>query len=443
MSSILPTKAHQPKRSFSQWLFQTFERDYFPSLDPYIAWLREPVGWFILATAASILVGVTLSPIALSVAAGLMGLLFLGLAYPWLAVRLTSCELISALTEIAEDEPHDVQVRVRNRCPWPLWGLIIEGFVVSPLDEDELEQDAQPSADIALSAVAWLSQATYRLSIQPRLRGRYPQRVPQLTCAFPFGLWTARRAIDNATPLVVQPRQIKLQNQVEQAGRASHHGGTGMRSGGHADFLGIRDFRQGDSTRHIHWAHTARLDAIVVCERSVAEQSPWQIVLDARTSGTSRLTNRENLAWRVRIAASLCTMLYQQAVPFQLVIYGEDTWSRETQTHRESNREGNRLVQAIDRLTDVPIDGVSPEETSAIDPLASTACAIVIQQADDDDPAASSGDNGHLIRLRLLRATGNLRQTNDACAAIINLNQAIAVQINAWLQKVSHGRQAA
>lgn len=425
MSSILPRTP-----TLSNWLVRALERDYCPAAEPYIAWLRQPVGWFVVATLASVLVGVTISPLALSLAAGLLALLSIGLAYPWLAVRLAGCELVSQRTELEEDELHEVEVRVRNRCPWPLWGLIIEGFVVSPTDD--VHDDDEPSADIALGYVPWLSQAAYRLSIRPRMRGRYPLHSPQLTCAFPFGLWTARRKIENVAPLVVQPKRVKLTGMMEQVGRTSQHGGTGSRSGGQGDFLGLRDYRIGDSIRHVHWAHTARLDSLVVCERAAAEQSPWNIVLHADSQRAGSILARENLAWRVRIAASLCTLLYQQSVAFQLTIQAEN----ESASLARRSHEGNRLTQAIERLIDIPLDGwPDASATDNYEPVGQAACSLIIDTVANSEP--------NLIRLRLIRAAGNWRQSAEPFEAVIDLDQPIAMQVNAWLQRISHGRQAA
>ena len=61
--------------------------DFCPWANRYVYWLKEPVGWFLIATLASLLVGAFLSPIGWSVAAGLAAILALGLGFPWLAVR--------------------------------------------------------------------------------------------------------------------------------------------------------------------------------------------------------------------------------------------------------------------------------------------------------------------------------------------------------------------
>ena len=433
MSTILP-----PSRTIPHWLARAFEREYCHAMEPYIAWLRQPVGWFVVATAASILVGVTVSPLALSMAAGLLGLLMIGLAYPWLAVRLARCEVVGQLVQLAEDDEHEVEVRVRNGCLWPLWGLIIEGFVVSPATDLSDHDAEQPSADIALGVVPWLSQASYRLSIRPRLRGRYPLNQPQLTCAFPFGIWTARRTIENVSPLVVHPKQVRLAGMMEQSGRTSHHIGAGSRAGGQGDFLGLREYRAGDSIRQIHWAHTARLDSLVVCERSAAEQSPWQILLSTHNWQPGSLAARENLAWRVRIAASLCTLLHHQSVPFNLHIEEEHAWS----TQSRHNCDGSRHQQAIERLTDIPLDG--PVQSSGTMPVADSraTCILGIEAIGPGDYYSESCRH-HLVRLQLKRATQNWRQSCADSEAIIDLDQPIAPQINAWLQKLSHGRQAA
>ncbi len=363
------------------------------------------------------------------------------------AVRLAKCELVSQLHELNEDDAHEVQLRVRNGCMWPLWGLIIEGFVVSPVDDRCLTDDEQPSADIALGVVPWLSHATYRLSIRPRLRGRYPLQKPQLTCAFPFGLWTARRPIENVTPLVVHPKQVKLAGMLEQPGRSSHLCGTGSRAGGQGDFLGLRDYRIGDSIRQIHWAHTARLDSLVVCERSAAEQSPWHIQLNTRSTQAGSLAARENLAWRVRMAASLCTLLHQQSVPFSLSIQDEHTWRVPSSRSSESHK----LQQAIERLTDVPLDGsLDQSSETSMEAIPSAACSLTIDAVrhniHDGDQSLEGfigSSDQHLIRLQLTRATSHWRQASADCEVIIDLNQAIAPQMNAWLQKLVHVRQAA
>jgi uncharacterized protein (DUF58 family) len=363
--------------------------------------------------------------------------MIIGLAYPWLAVRLIRCELIVGQCELIEDDNCPIEVRVHNHCPWPLWGLIIEGMVVGPVDE--LDASNHPSADIALGVVPWLSAANYRLELRPRLRGRYPRLAPQLTCAFPFGMWTARRSLREVPAIVVRPRQVKISGLVEQTGQASHHLGNGSRSGGHGDFLGLRDYRAGDSIRHIHWAHTAKLDALVVCERGAAEQSPWRIVLNTQTPTTATWASRDNLAWRVRLAASLCTWLNHQSVGFELAIPGEDRWATPA-----TSISLNRLERALDRLTDVPLSGTVTEGSLNHQTSSGQVPTISIEPVHLQSNIDQELSLDHqFIRLKLERLSSSLRRANPASTVTVDLNQPIGPQVSAWLQRMVHDRHAA
>lgn len=108
-------------------------QDFCPGFNSYVYWLKEPVGWFVLATCVSVLVGACLSPIGWTLAAGLFAILMLGLGFPWLAVRTVHCELTPTVSELHEQEESHLLLTIRNRLPIPLWGLMVEGFLTRPL----------------------------------------------------------------------------------------------------------------------------------------------------------------------------------------------------------------------------------------------------------------------------------------------------------------------
>ena len=182
--------------SFVSLLLST---DFCPQFNRYVYWLKEPVGWFALAATASLLVGAFLSPIGWTLAAGLIAMMAVGLTLPWIAVRFTECSLEPVISEINEHESSQLMLTVRNRLPLPLWGLMVEGYLASPIVQTGLIGDASLESDIApdvgLAVVPPLCNATFRLSIRPEYRGYYPVEAPVVACAFPFGIWTARRKI--------------------------------------------------------------------------------------------------------------------------------------------------------------------------------------------------------------------------------------------------------
>ena len=337
--------------SFASWLLNT---DFCPQFNRYLYWLKEPVGWFTLAAAASLLVGAFLSPIGWTLAAGLIAMIVAGLALPWVAVRFTECKLEPVIAEINELEASQLILTVRNRLPLPLWGLMIEGYLAAPLIQSGLVGDASietgTKPDVGLACVPPLCEATFRLSIRPEYRGVYPIETPSVTCAFPFGIWTAHRKVKHVTPVTVWPMRVDLSGLLDIGGANAADEGVGERVETSGDFLGVRAFRRGDSLRSIHWAQTARLDLLVVCDRGGPQRQTVSLEIDTQSNRANAKAAREHLAWRVRIAASLAELLSARHIPFQLVIDG----------NLESIASGQQgLKQALDRLAAIPLGSIS------------------------------------------------------------------------------------
>ena len=197
--------------------------DFCPQFNRYVYWLKEPVGWFALAATASLLVGAFLSPIGWTLAAGLIAMIVAGLALPWIAVRYAECKLEPVIGEINELETSQLMLTVRNRLPLPLWGLMVQGYLATPvvqtglIGDASLDLDAKP--DVGLACVPPLCDATFRLSIRPEYRGFYPVEVPLVACAFPFRyLDRAAEGSANVTPVTVWPKRVDLSGLLDIGG---------------------------------------------------------------------------------------------------------------------------------------------------------------------------------------------------------------------------------
>jgi len=84
-------------------------------------------------TLMSLLVGLFIGPQGYVLAAAIAGVMVLGVAWPWVAMRAVRCEMTFPQRRAREGDVVRVLVRVRNRFPWPVWGLSIErGFFVDP-----------------------------------------------------------------------------------------------------------------------------------------------------------------------------------------------------------------------------------------------------------------------------------------------------------------------
>ncbi len=414
-------------------LLSLANRDFCPGANKYVYWLKEPVGWFVVALAVSLLVGAFLSPLGWTVAAGLCAILLFGLGLPWLATRTLVCELRPLNTELHEGEASELELEVRNRLPIPILGLMVEGYLTLPLSDFGVDAEQQP--DVGLARVPPLCTATYRLVIRPEYRGHYPALPPSMTCSFPFGIWTARRLLGRVTPVTVWPMLIPIDGLLEFTGSRLSEVGTGLRPSTHGDFLGVRAFRRGDSLKGIHWVQSARLDELIVCERGGPQQQAVEVHLSTSRCEGNRLEARENLAWRVRIAASFIDLLVSRHLPFQLFIDGE----------RQSLPEdaaGRRL--AWDQLAHIPLDtslskraglsekGLSEKNLSESRPSRSS--RIRISGSDGSQRPLSA----QRVQVDIQHASQGIRDDHSLRSSTIDLDEDISDQLNRLLTEATH-----
>ncbi|WP_417731024.1 DUF58 domain-containing protein [Rosistilla oblonga] len=361
--------------------------DFCPWANRYLYWLKEPVGWFALATAISVIVGIYLAPIGWTLAAALAAVIVVGMAWPAVAVRAVESSLKPSQSQVHEGDPCELQLAVRNRLPIPVWGLAVEGFLDRRCDSDA--EAAVPT--VALAFVRGLAISTYRFSIRPELRGRYPNEDALLTCSFPFGIWTAKRKLKNVSPVTVWPKVYPVAGSTAMTGRRAAESGDGNRSGRSGDFLGVREYRHGDSARQVNWVATARSGDLVVTERSGPQCPSVDVIVDVGRSA------REPLADRIRVAASLLANLHQSAVPLRVHIGKNSVQVR---------RGWDGFVQIMDALAEVPAEGETdacmpyPSRNRATIAIASSRDAEITICVSDPavNPRSTDGHSHRMIR---------------------------------------------
>ncbi|MGB7329085.1 MAG: DUF58 domain-containing protein [Rubripirellula sp.] len=309
--------------------------DFCPWANRFVYWLKEPIGWFVLATAVSVLIGLYFSPIGWTLAASLTAIMVVGMAWPLVAIHVTTCHLRPEVDCIHEGDACRMIVSVRNRIPVPVWGLAVEGYLDCEGD------DALPT--VGLACVPPLCISDFGITVNPSLRGRYPVQTPHVACAFPFGIWTARRKLTKTQSLTVWPKIFAVSGTCPIVGAANAQQGEGSRGGRSGDFVGVRAYRQGDSAKQINWVASARVDSLVVTERGGPQCVELEVLVDTCGAGT-----REQLADRVRVAASVLVNLHQTNVPMRVSIGSQ-------RLRLASGSKGRR--QILDALADVPADG--------------------------------------------------------------------------------------
>jgi len=148
----------------------------------------------------------------------------------------------------------------------------------------------------------------------------------------PLGLFTFERPLPGTSEIVVHPTPILA--------IATLSGGSGLSGvresdgktlkGEGMDFHGVREWREGDALRRVHWPTTARTGRLAVVEWERAYQRDLVIALDV-SHGTSHGSGRETtLEYAIKVAATLIERTLADGGGVQLV----------TQAGREQVRAG-------------------------------------------------------------------------------------------------------
>ncbi len=128
------------------------------------------------------------------------------------------------------------------------------------------------------------STQTARCEVEFVRRGVYPLDRVRIETAFPFGLFIKERRIKSPGELVVWPRTDLTSPDPfgGPGGRLKAAAPTAGRPGARGEFESLREFRQGDDPRDVHWRSTARFGTpIVRTYLDEASESRW-LVLDVR-----------------------------------------------------------------------------------------------------------------------------------------------------------------
>lgn len=287
--------------------------DFCPSFNRYVYWLKQPIGWLLVAAAAAAMVGAWLAPAGWWMCGVLTTVTAFGLVWPWLSMRGVSAELTFERRRCHERDEVTVGLVVTNRWPWPVWGLLVErGFS----GRAAVSGEADDGAATALARVSGWSRSRFEFPFEPERRGVYPLETPQIANGFPFGIWTARRPVGGTNRLIVWPRCATLRSAPRLKGeRPTPVGALLERAGDDGDLFAARPFRDGDSLRRVHWAHTARRDTLIVCERQATARRQVVVRLDGAAFARRAAAGGApaTLDDAVRVTASLCRELQEHS----------------------------------------------------------------------------------------------------------------------------------
>ncbi|HEY3004474.1 MAG TPA: DUF58 domain-containing protein [Kribbellaceae bacterium] len=150
----------------------------------------------------------------------------------------------------------------------------------------------------------WRRTVSYQ--VKSDVRGLYQIGPLMLTVADPFGLVETTRLFAESQQLLVTPKVQSLPTVRLGADRAGsgENRPRAIAAAGEEDAT-VREYRDGDDLRRVHWRSTARRGSLMVRR----EEQPWQskcaLFLDARTGSHAGHGPSSSLEWSVSAAASI------------------------------------------------------------------------------------------------------------------------------------------
>lgn len=183
--------------------------------------------------------------------------------------------------------------------------------------------------------------------VRSDVRGRFDIGPMNVRVGDPFGLVELGRTFTTTVPVTVTPRTVTLPA-IPLSGAWTGSGDNRPRAfaSGSAEDVTVREYRQGDDLRRVHWRSSARVGELMVRR----EEQPWQsratVFLDNRTSAHRGQGVASSLEAAVSIAASIALHLTHRGFTVRLITAdGEDP---NTAWHdRSSSQNTAPLLEAL------------------------------------------------------------------------------------------------
>lgn len=210
-------------------------------------------------------------------------------------------ERVSTPMRVVAEDPADIETTVRNEGngPTPLM-----------LAEERLDYLLGERPRVLVGSLRPGEHKTIRYAVRPPVRGRHQLGPLTVQLRDPFGMTNRFVQVGAGTELLVLPRTYPLSG--------SRPPGTGVGADGEIPFMvalhgeddqSIREYRDGDDLRRIHWPATARTGELMVRQEDRPARRRAVLLLDPRPEGHFGSGPGGSFEWGVSAIASILVHL--------------------------------------------------------------------------------------------------------------------------------------
>lgn len=248
-----------------------------------------------------------------------LGALVLNMIASWRTLRGLTVKRITPDITVA-GQPMELRYVLTNHRMWT--------SARSILLREILDHESSPLAAPAEAFVAYLRPGESVSVTVPALcvnRGRVRLAAVELSTGFPFGILTKRIRHRTADEVVVFPCLRRLKGRLIERTRrteGSSSGTTIARTRGDDEYYGIREYRQGDNPRRIHWRRSAQMGQLVIREMAEARDPQLWCVLETRIDPRD-IEQMERLEDAFSAAATIICDALEKGTRVGLICSGE------------------------------------------------------------------------------------------------------------------------
>jgi uncharacterized protein (DUF58 family) len=208
---------------------------------------------------------------------------------------------VTTPARIVADESADVQVTVDNL-----------GTRSTPimLAEERLDYVLGERPRVVLGALLPGDSRTMRYTVRPPVRGRHRLGPLAVSLRDPYGLTSRFLEIGGVDHVLALPRSVPLRRTRPPGAGVGAEGSIPHMVALHGeDDQSVREYRDGDDLRRIHWRATARAGELMVRQEDRPARHRAVILLDSRADAHRGSGAGASFEWAVSAAASILVHL--------------------------------------------------------------------------------------------------------------------------------------
>lgn len=222
-----------------------------------------------------------------------------------------SCRRSVTPARVPVGKPTRVQLHLENAGRMPSNVVLVE-------DQMPYVLGTRPRFVLDEVGTRWRRDISY--PVRSDVRGRFTLGPLRIRISDPFGLVELTRGFQARNSLTVTP-QVHPLAPGRLGGEWSGTGDNRPRAfaAAGAEDVTVREYRDGDDLRRVHWASSARLGELMVRREEQPFQSRATLIMDTRASAHRGTGPASSFEWMVTAAASIGVHLATQGYALRLV----------------------------------------------------------------------------------------------------------------------------